>query len=69
VRFACRVADVRQLQAHQPPPLVVTNPPDGLRLAEGGAAFSRELAAAVCRLHGWRVGLLTVNPTFLTCFE
>jgi 23S rRNA G2445 N2-methylase RlmL len=63
VRITCREADVFHLRPHQPAPLVVTNPPYGIRLqAAGDDLFQRELAAALCRLHGWRVGVLTGNP-------
>ncbi|MFA4944059.1 MAG: THUMP domain-containing protein [Lentisphaeria bacterium] len=63
VRISLRQADVRELRPCEPKPLLVTNPPYGLRLgAAAGEAFQRDLAATFCRLHGWRIGIFTGNP-------
>jgi 23S rRNA G2445 N2-methylase RlmL len=56
-RICFRHARLRDFQATGRPGLVVTNPPYGVRL-KSDDAFLRELAGAVCRLHGWRVAVL-----------
>lgn len=63
VKLAFRQAAVEDLRPCEPKPLVVTNPPYGIRIgAAEGPEFQKKLAAVFCRLHGWRVCFLTGNP-------
>lgn len=57
-------ADVRQLAREHERAYVVTNPPYGERL-QAGPDFDHELAAALQRLHGYRVNVLAQNRGIL----
>ncbi|MDA0577820.1 MAG: THUMP domain-containing protein [Verrucomicrobia bacterium] len=57
VRLAFRHQAVEDLQGTEGRHLVVTNPPYGVRM-DVAPDFYRGVAAAFCRLHGWRVCLL-----------
>ncbi len=62
VRIAFRQAQIEELRAVSPPPLVVTNPPYGIRLGGAGQdEFQKMLGAVLSRLHGSRVCVLTGN--------
>ncbi len=63
VKLAFREQSIVELQADEGAALVVTNPPYGVRL-EADPLFVRNVAAAFCRLHGWRVGLLAGTPAY-----
>ena len=63
VRIAFREQSVLDLQPDEKPALVLTNPPYGVRL-EADPLFVRKVAAAFCRLHGWRVGMLAGAPAY-----
>ena len=43
--------------------VLVTNPPYGVRLT-ADPLFYRQVGAAFCRLHGWRVCLLAGTPEY-----
>jgi len=61
VRVGFRCCDLADLAWPGPPALVVTNPPYGERLS-AGAEFLRRMASSLCRLHGYRVGVLAGAP-------
>ncbi len=61
VKIAFRQGRIQEMQADGKARLVVTNPPYNERL-EADTAFFRELCAAFCRLHGWRVCVLAGTP-------
>jgi putative N6-adenine-specific DNA methylase len=63
VRLAFRQRSFEDLQPDGKPAILVTNPPYGVRL-EKDPEFCRKFAAAVSRLHGWRVCLLAGSPDY-----
>jgi len=53
-----------------PPGLLVLNPPYGIRLAEGGPAFYRELGRAIQRhFRGWQAAILAPHGSFLAALQ
>ncbi len=42
---------------------LITNPPYGIRLTKD-PLFCRKMAAAIARLHGWRIGILAGSPDY-----
>ncbi|MDT8391549.1 MAG: THUMP domain-containing protein [Lentisphaeria bacterium] len=66
VRLTFKQRDGLSLQAGEGT-FLITNPPYGVRIGgneEDMDTFQRDLAATLCRLHGWRVCVLTANPGF-----
>ncbi len=63
VRLAFREQSVLDLQPDENAALILTNPPYGVRL-ETEPLFPRKVMSAFCRLHGWRVGLLSGAPAY-----
>jgi 23S rRNA G2445 N2-methylase RlmL len=63
VRLAFRNQSALNFQPPGPTGTVVTNPPYGVRL-EKEPTFCRDVGAAFCRLHGWRVCLLAGSPDY-----
>jgi putative N6-adenine-specific DNA methylase len=61
-------ADVRKLAREHDRAVVVTNPPYGERLA-AGPDFEHELAAALHRLHGYRVNVLAQSRAILRAMQ
>ena len=63
VRPAFRCRSLLEWRGGDPPGIVVTNPPYGVRL-EKAPDFCRRAAAVFSRLHGWRVCLLAGTPDY-----
>ena len=63
VQLVFREQSVLDLQRDGNETLVITNPPYGVRL-EADPLFVRQVAATLCRLHGWQVGLLAGTPIY-----
>ena len=61
LRLAFRRMPLRELQSDGSRRFLVTNPPYGIRLDADNQIY-QELRAAVMRLRGWRVCMLTGNP-------
>lgn len=72
---AVRIEEADVLRAEPPagpPGLLITNPPYGERLGEGGQkgmkSFFHSLGKSLQRWEGWRVSLLAGNPAFESAF-
>lgn len=61
VRLSFRQRDVTEVQGK--PGIIVTNPPYGVRL-DRDPDLCRRFAAAVSRLHGWRICILAGSPEY-----
>jgi len=63
VKISFREQSIFSMQPDREPTLVITNPPYGVRI-EKDPLFARKAAAAFCRMHAWRVGLLVGTPDY-----
>lgn len=63
VRLTFREQSILDLRSDGDPRTLITNPPYGIRL-EANPDFVNKLSGTICRLHGWRVGLLAGSKAY-----
>ncbi len=63
VRLSFKQRDIINLQGSSSRTTVVTNPPYDIRLG-ADSKLRHDISSAICRMHGWRVGLLAGHDDY-----